>query len=111
MSNPKVDPTIKTKWIEALRSGTYDQCTTVLRSGTGFCCLGVLADITGAEWIDQDPEEYEYEYIARIGDNTYDQMPPEGLGGLDMAAFDRLATMNDSGKTFAEIADVIEQEY
>lgn len=38
-------PEIKTKWINALRSGKYKQTTDCLRDDTGYCCLGVLTDI------------------------------------------------------------------
>lgn len=34
------------KWINALRSGKYKQTTGMLNDGSGFCCLGVLCDIS-----------------------------------------------------------------
>jgi hypothetical protein len=47
----RVDPEIKAKWLEALRSGEYPQTTGALQrvadygdSPKGYCCLGVLAD-------------------------------------------------------------------
>lgn len=51
---------LRQKWVEALRSGDYKQTGHVLRmeyhpeDGTGFCCLGVLADIStdGGIWND-----------------------------------------------------------
>ena len=37
---------VKRLWVEALRSGEYEQGTGDLRTGTRtFCCLGVLCDI------------------------------------------------------------------
>jgi hypothetical protein len=33
---------IKQRWIEALRSGEYEQTQGRLRDETGYCCLGVL---------------------------------------------------------------------
>ncbi len=36
---------IKTKWVEALRSGQYKQGKNRLRDGDCFCCLGVLTDL------------------------------------------------------------------
>jgi hypothetical protein len=45
---PQLDPTVKTKWLENLRSGKYGQAVANLQSteaddGTlRFCCLGVL---------------------------------------------------------------------
>jgi hypothetical protein len=49
---------IKSAWLEALRSGEYEQGTRTLKStpdgGAKFCCLGVLCDLhakaTGTEW-------------------------------------------------------------
>lgn len=53
-----MNPEIKQKWVDALRSGKYAQTQGVLCNGNGidgepgsFCCLGVLADILGQEWI------------------------------------------------------------
>jgi hypothetical protein len=36
---------LKVKWLEALRSGKYQQTTGELRGGDKFCCLGVLCDV------------------------------------------------------------------
>lgn len=35
----------QTKWIEALESGNYNQCTGRLFNGEGYCCLGVGARV------------------------------------------------------------------
>lgn len=63
-----MNPEIKEKWLEALRSGKYAQTRYRLQrtkpaihhpSGlavtpepvlAGFCCLGVLADVVGCDW-------------------------------------------------------------
>ncbi len=41
---------IKKIWLKALRSGEYEQTTTRLcrprSDGVGFCCLGVLCDLS-----------------------------------------------------------------
>ncbi|WP_159795740.1 hypothetical protein [Puerhibacterium puerhi] len=45
---PKLDPEAKEKWLKALRSGEYVQAKNKLNDGAGgFCCLGVLCDISG----------------------------------------------------------------
>ena len=44
-----MNPTIKKKWINALRSGKYKQTTENLKVGNSFCCLGVLCDIVKTE--------------------------------------------------------------
>lgn len=40
-------PDIKEDWIEALRSGEYDQTTGTLERKGANCCLGVIADVLG----------------------------------------------------------------
>ena len=41
-----MNPEIKSKWIEALRSGNYKQGVNALRSKDDrYCCLGVLCDL------------------------------------------------------------------
>ena len=45
---------IKQKWVDALRSGKYEQGRGFLRVGDKFCCLGVLCDLymveNGGKW-------------------------------------------------------------
>lgn len=38
-------PEIKKRWVEALRSGEYQQAKDYLVSLEGYCCLGVLCEI------------------------------------------------------------------
>jgi hypothetical protein len=39
-------PEVKTAWVEALRSGEYNQGQELLvEPGVGYCCLGVLCDL------------------------------------------------------------------
>lgn len=47
----------RARWVEALESGDYPQTTGELRNSTGFCCLGVVEDLRGADWDHHnDPE-------------------------------------------------------
>lgn len=39
------------KWVDALRSDEYDQCTGQLRNDSGFCCLGVATDVAMKEGV------------------------------------------------------------
>lgn len=49
----KMDPEIKARWVEALRSGVFTQGQSRLRDDTGdevkHCCLGVLCALAQAE--------------------------------------------------------------
>lgn len=40
-----MDSDIKRRWVEALRSGDYQQTTGVLKDEYGYCCLGVLCEL------------------------------------------------------------------
>lgn len=94
----------KAKWVAALRSGEYKQISGQLRNAAGHCCLGVLCDISGAGgWSDNN-------YIA-ADDERSGSLPFGVLDLTDISFADerRLADMNDSGATFAEIADYIEK--
>lgn len=44
----KLDPAVKKRWTDALRSGEYPQGSNQLKTNDGyFCCLGVKAEIEG----------------------------------------------------------------
>lgn len=102
---------IKKKWLKALRSGKYKQTEDKLKDKKGFCCLGVLCDIHRKEnkkrWLhnsyyDEDltlPEEI----VSWSGLPSYNPI-------IDYRS-NTLADLNDEGKTFEEIADVIEKQF
>lgn len=98
---------LKARWLTALRSGTYVQAREHLHTPEGFCCLGVLCDVAGAEW----------------KKNVFGNMIPRWPGGVSMGFFalnkpedfgltstiqNALMKKNDLGTSFAEIADWIE---
>jgi len=97
---------IKARWVEALRSGKYQQGRAALRSlEERFCCLGVLCDLySPSEWTTNGSTRYFHResLSAFIGADFRTQM------GLSDAEAWRLARMNDDGKSFADIADYIE---
>ena len=107
---------LKRKWIEALRSGKYEQTRLRLRKGeNSYCCLGVLCEI-GGSGVWERFVEFEHEWYYRLGyqgaENSYVEMPPSQVlnaVGLAQAEADSLAFANDSGETFEQIADRIEQ--
>jgi hypothetical protein len=121
-------PEIKEKWVTALRSGDYKQTASVLRDGKGFCCLGVLCDLYLQE---NEDGELRWGDVIDLSDHENAQKgslfgtaafePPLEVSqwaGLDVAnplitldcyASD-LASLNDSGHTFSEIANFIEAQ-
>ena len=88
---------IKSKWVEALRSGKYKQTTKVLRNFDGYCCLGVLREV-------MDP--HDTTSLEGAGEMlNEDQI---ARANLSHKRARELAEMNDGGCDFNEIADTIE---
>src|SRR4051812_20251215 len=96
-----IDSAFKAKWIAALLSGDYEQTIGALRNKRGFCCLGVACDIDdNTRWI-FIKDMCIYHYI-----NSF-SVPPLEIShkiGLEYEEINELVDMNESGKTFPEIA-------
>ena len=102
---------LKKKWIEALRSGKYKQTKGRLHDDNGFCCYGVLCDIISPnEWVKCN---------TGCGDTFYrfqganSMMPDNDILKQVMKTHKCpacLAAMNDRGRSFNEIADVLQKE-
>lgn len=46
-----MNPVEKAKWVAALKSGNFPQAGGALKTDEGFCCLGVLCEVSGlGEW-------------------------------------------------------------
>jgi hypothetical protein len=115
-----MNPEIKAKWVAALRSGEYKQGRGRLNRVDKFCCLGVLCDLhakeSGGKWEQHTIDEYVHLYMG-----SSCQLHPAVLlwaglnyvGGGEVRIAgnqDFLFRHNDSGRTFAEIADAIESQ-
>jgi hypothetical protein len=100
---------IKKRWVEALRSGNYKQTTGCLRNGDGFCCLGVLCDIVDPEgWGNGSSLGIPYRHGNFIPDAKTLQLV--GIESGASTEIRHLTEMNDnSGNTFSDIADWIEE--
>lgn len=102
-----MDAELKTKWLEALRSGKYTQGTSQLRSTKDeYCCLGVLCNVIDPEkWVENHNENYCWGGRAGfVPDITKEQI------GLNKPDENHLAEMNDMDMaSFSNIADYIEQ--
>lgn len=120
-------PEIKQKWVEALRSGDYQQGTGQLRNlSHDYCCLGVLCDLhskeTGIPWSPtlQRPGSDKSDILAfwnYAGSTVNLNDMVRNWAGIDVShvmvfkdgQIESLANLNDSGTKFAEIADLIEE--
>jgi hypothetical protein len=108
-----MDPQLKAAWTQALRSGHYKQARghLFMRTATGprYCANGVLYDLIAT------PEERSRHLTQGgvFGPNFGPgYMPLEAYSqtGLSQTQEGLIASLNDCGKTFAEIADIIEQD-
>jgi hypothetical protein len=91
-------------WVEALRSGKYEQATETLSDGHGYCCLGVACKVAGksdaeiANWDNLSGFSSVRAFFGLVGNDG------------DYSKNSCLAEDNDSGASFSEIADIIESE-
>lgn len=108
-----MDPELKKRWVEALRSGEYEQGTGHLRTkDEKFCCLGVLGDVAGYDW-----EESPGPYLLNAKGSKSGGLLPAVLNaelGIPSDIEIQLSNMNDGAEgyrpsTFEEIADYIEE--
>jgi len=101
----KIDPIEKAKWIAALCSGEYAQAKRTLYDfhKPSFCCMGVKLRLAGFE-PNTHPDSNGYSNCMLLPLNTTwtDHI------GLNQDTRDVLVRMNDTGKTFHEIADWID---
>lgn len=115
---------MKKKWVKWLRDGFYKQGKGFLCRQNKFCCLGVLYDLEGKEWVQSDANENEWAAFATPKDfisggipakqakTLCTGMPPKTWLkkiGLNQSDADDLANMNDHGASFKKIATYIEE--
>lgn len=116
---------IKKRWLEALRSGKYEQGKAYLNKDGKLCCLGVLCELAAEEGV---VERYEgidpYDKLPLVAYGTGERLPSvtvQEWAGLPDDYYEAyhvptkkyegrtLYTMNDTGSSFEEIANVIER--
>jgi len=114
---------IKAKWLDALRSGKYQQTTNVLRrerhGAASYCCLGVLCEVVDPDgvWMESGSGQGANNRTFGFGTPQADGFPPKRVSvaaGLSAGEMQHLSAMNDGattapeeGATFLEIADWI----
>ena len=121
---------IMKKWVKALRSGEYLQGTGYLAQEDNignyrFCCLGVLCNIMQEEKGGVRITDYAFNFFGKKvysydGDDSVLKDKVKKWSGIkngvgkfkyknNRTGF--LANLNDRGKTFKQIADIIEKNY
>lgn len=130
----KLDPAIKARWLEALRSGRYRQGSRGLNwDDREFCCLGVLCEteIGRHENFKKEEKSERPDYVSwsslvdgSITSEAY-KLPAfltrltglSPLGELNEPVKFKgethmyLAKLNDKGASFEFIAEVIEEQF
>jgi hypothetical protein len=110
-----MNPQVKEKWLSALRSGNYQQTQLHLHKEDGFCCLGVLCDLYGkennVEWnlansgINCEFQDMNVTLPLSVMEWAGVESPNPYIGSRSLT----LGELNDSGSTFNEIADLVEE--
>ena len=114
------------RWVDALESGNYLQTTACLSQRDDgvvrHCCLGVLAEVMNApryrdydgnllvEWsnyVHVEDVERDNNTVG-LSSSMLDEEWFADTTGLDATAQEELAVCNDSGATFAEIAQALQ---
>ena len=122
-----MDAEMKAKWVEALRSGKFEQATEQLKSDGGYCCLGVLCIVAGASWqhftgVDEETGDYlDLDNVPVANGECLSAGEDQELGSYAMKKFGItndhqriLVAMNDGiagepQQPFPVIADFIEK--
>jgi hypothetical protein len=100
-------------WVAALRSGHYKQGKQRLKIGNSYCCLGVLACLY--DTLHGNPPDTSLGLRVYFDTNVQKWAGLEGpmpKCTIDGPGRTELAVLNDQRDySFAEIADIIEQQY
>lgn len=104
------------KWLEALRSGKYEQTSEVLmainedNNNKSYCCLGVACEIAGHSRLLKREGHVGYPHMitSKSGRNNLRNVPKE-LKDKDSELPNIVANLNDEGKSFKQIALWIER--
>ena len=105
---------IKVLWMADLRSGEHTQGVGLLCKGDAYCCLGRLCELA----VEAGVTKASIGGHGVVGYDGEESILPESVrlwAGLSTPTAEygaySLSNDNDKGKTFAEIADIIEREF
>lgn len=129
---------IMKKWVKALRSGKFKQGIGTLKQynrkeQVKYCCLGVLCELYNQEMkkkkkktLPETTEDYNSQFIdwskcTTFGDKAFD-LPKEVMkwSGVETSTgqlwytlgdLPSLSSLNDAGKKFKTIANIIEKNW
>lgn len=107
-----MDNRIKKLWVNALRSGEYKQGKMRMRkedrarNDVRYCCLGVLTEVQCQE---TDAEFTHDKQLLSTNTRDWAGLEQRDPSFVRNGETETLATMNDRGDSFAQIADDIER--
>lgn len=110
---PRMDPTLKVAWLEALRSGRFLQGPNRLKMSGRHCCLGVLCELAGLGQREVTVEQVGTVTAFLHGEEGESQGLPRGFAreaGISPEAEERVMFLNDTDMDFQAIAGWIERK-
>lgn len=111
-------PELKKLWVEALRSGEYEQtqeqlCDSTDDGGYSYCCLGVLCEVAikaglpiTVNFGEDEPKAYDFNGITNTADLNYQLLKEFELTSENQSTL--IGMNDDENAPFTEIADWIE---
>lgn len=100
---------IKQKWLEALKSGKYEQGSGLLRDlNNRFCCLGVLCDVL-QEPATKCDDSYLYDSSAAYLPDTVALRAGIPSFFSNVRVQEELAAINDTSNSFDPVIEYIEK--
>jgi hypothetical protein len=114
----------KNLWLEALRSGQYEQGVGSLNKDDKLCCLGVLCEVAIGQGVDVSKEGEISGWISYGGETAVLPFEVAEWSGVDSCGeipvsvgvdddgdpYTNLADLNDNKVPFNTIADIIEEQ-
>lgn len=97
---------LQRKWIDALKSGKYQQCGKTLCNEGKYCCLGVANEVCELEEEDKNSLLNSYDLLGLYG--SLGDLEEYGMI-VDGSKYYALGEANDAGASFKEIAEFIEK--
>lgn len=111
------------QWVDALRSGQYEQGTGGLANGSRgtvkYCCLGVLSELAYQAGVTERTDDgsggFYYDsnggYLPATAAQWAGIPCAWGHTDVDLGGGATAACLNDDGHSFGEIADIIEETF
>lgn len=104
---------IKKLWLKVLRSGKYKQREGKLKYNHKYCCLGVLCDLhakeTNGQWKPRINSEEYWGSTTSLPDEVlkWAKLPTKAVR-ITNSKYGSLIGANDDGRSFKQIANLIE---